>query len=69
MDGSLKYAGFTTLADGADQLDFPDPTILIWQNFYYTTHWPVTSQGVFFEKHYVIYSQVGRGVTPFVTKL
>ena len=69
MDGSLKDFGFTTLTDSADQLDFPDPTMLIRKNFYYAIHWWKTSRGVFFEGHYVIDPQVGRGLAPFIPRL
>ena len=69
MDGSLEDFWFTTFTDGADQLDFPDPTVLIRKNFYYATHWPKTFRGVFFEEHYVIDPQVGRGLSPFAPGL
>ena len=69
MDGTLKYFGFTTLTNSADQFNFSDTTVLVWKRFHYCTHWPKTSWGVFFEEHHVIDSQVGRGFSPFIQRL
>ena len=53
MDGTLKYFGFATLTNSADQFNFPDATVLVWNRFHYSTHWPKTSWGIIFEEHHV----------------
>ena len=69
MNGTLKYFGFATLTNSADQFNFSDATVLVWHRFYHSTHWPKTSWRVIFEEHQFINFHINRGLSLFVPGL